>query len=254
MQAGDPTQRFSDRVADYRRWRPSYPPEIVDFLVEQTRLTSDWVIADIGSGTGLLSRLFLDHGNRVFGVEPNREMREAAEELCGEDALFTSVAGSAEETTLAAGSVELVAAGQAFHWFDPHRARTELERILKPSGWVTLIWNDRRKTSTPFLRAYEQLLLTWATDYREVDHTRIGRSEIESFFGADGLVTASFDNRQYFDCEGLEGRLLSSSYAPAAGHPSHEPMVASLRSIFDTHQVDGQVTFEYDTRVYLYQM
>ena len=147
--------------------------------------------------------------------------------------------------------MELVVAGQAFHWFDPDRARAELERILKPGGWVTLIWNDRRKTSTPFSRAYEELLLTWATDYLEVDHTRIGLSEIESFFAPGGIVTASFDNHQSFDCEGLEGRLHSSSYAPAAGHPSHEPMVESLRSIFDTHQVDGQVTFVYDTRVYL---
>ncbi|MGB6368843.1 MAG: class I SAM-dependent methyltransferase [Thermoanaerobaculia bacterium] len=251
MQAGDSTQRFSDRVADYLRWRPPYPPEIVGFLVEQTNLTREWAIADLGSGTGLTSRLFLDHGNRIFGVEPNREMRQAAEELFAENPLFTSVAGSAEETTLAARSVELVAAGQAFHWFDPDRARAELERILKPGGWVTLIWNDRRKTSTPLLRAYEELLQTWAIDYREVDHTRIGGSEIESFFAPGGIVTTSFDNRQSFDCEGFEGRLLSSSYAPAAGHPSHEPMIESLRSIFDTHQTNGQVTIEYDTRVYL---
>ena len=251
MQAGDPTRRFSDRVADYLRWRPSYPAEVLDFLVAQCGLTRDWAIADIGSGTGLLSRLFLDHGNRVFGVEPNREMRAAAEELFAENALFTSVAGSAEETTLAARSVELVGAGQAFHWFDPDRARAEFARILKPGCWATLVWNDRRKTSTPFLRAYEELLLTWATDYREVDHSRLGRAEIESFFGDGGILDVEFDNRQSFDFEGLAGRLLSSSYAPAAGHPSHEPMIEALQSIYDTHQVDGLVTLEYDTRVYL---
>lgn len=251
MQAGDATRRFSDRVADYLRWRPSYPAEVLDFLVAHCGLTRDWAIADIGSGTGLSSRLFLDHGNRVFGVEPNREMREAAEELFADNPLFTSVAGSAEETTLAARCVELVGAGQAFHWFDPDRAHAEFARILKPGGWVTLIWNDRRKTSTPFLRAYEELLLTWATDYREVDHSRLGRAEIESFFGAGGILDTEFENRQSFDLEGLAGRLLSSSYAPATGHPSHEPMIESLRSIFDTHQADGLVTFEYDTRVYL---
>jgi SAM-dependent methyltransferase len=254
MKAGDPTRRFSDRVADYLRWRPSYPAEVLDFLVLECGLTSDWPIADVGSGTGLLSRLFLDHGNRVFGVEPNREMRKAAEELFADNALFTSVAGSAEETTLTTRSVELVAAGQAFHWFDPQRSRAEFERILEPGGWATLIWNDRRKDSTPFLRAYEELLRTWATDYREVDHTRIGQAEIESFFGPGGLVTASFDNHQSFDFEGLRGRLLSSSYTPAAGHPSHEPMLETLGTIFDTHQLDGQVTIEYDTRLYLYQM
>ncbi|TNF71010.1 MAG: methyltransferase domain-containing protein, partial [Acidobacteria bacterium] len=182
------------------------------------------------------------------------EMREAAEELFADSDLFTSVAGSAEETTLPAGSVELVAAGQAFHWFDPQRARPELERILQTGGWVTLIWNDRRKTSTPFLQAYEELLLTWATDYREVDHTRIGQIEIESFLGPGEVATATFDNRQSFGYEGLEGRLLSSSYSPAAGHPKHRLMVEALRSIFDTHQTEGRVTIEYDTRVYLYQM
>jgi SAM-dependent methyltransferase len=251
MQAGDPTQRFADRVADYVRWRPGYPLAIIGFLAAQCGLTRAWTVADIGSGTGLLSRLFLDNGNPVIGVEPNREMRAAAEELFAGNTGFTSVAGSAEETTLAAQSVELVAAGQAFHWFDPDRSRAELARIAKPAGWATLIWNARRKSSTPFQRAYEQLLLTWATDYQEVDHSRLGRPELESFFGHGDIITATFDNHQSFDLEGLTGRLLSSSYAPAAGHPSHEPMIESLRSIFDTHQIEGEVVFEYDTRVYL---
>lgn len=251
MQAGDSIRRFSDRVAYYLRWRPSYPPVIVDFLVDHCGLTRDWVIADIGSGTGLLSRLFLDHGNRVFGVEPNREMREAAEELLAESTLFTSVAGSAEETTLVAQSVKLIAAGQAFHWFDPALAHREFERILAPGGWVALIWNARRKSSTLFLAAYEELLLTWATDYREVDHSRLERSEIESFFAAGSPVCATFENHQSLDLEGLEGRLLSSSYAPAPEHPDHEPMLAALRSIFDAHQVAGRVTLQYDTVVYV---
>lgn len=251
MPAGDSSQRFSDRVADYLRWRPSYPAAILDFMAERCGLTTDWVVADIGSGTGLLSRLFLDHGNRVIGVEPNREMRAAAEEIFADSALFASVGGRAEETGLAAGSVKLVTAGQAFHWFDSGRARAEFERILEPGGWVTLIWNDRRKTATPFLRAYEELLSTWATDYREVDHTRIGPAEIRSFFGSVSVTTAAFDNRQSLDFDGLRGRLLSSSYTPGAGHPSHEPMLEALRVIFDTHQSDGEVALEYDTRVYL---
>jgi SAM-dependent methyltransferase len=135
------------------------PPEVLPFLEGECGLTDRWVVADIGSGTGILSELFLGNGNRVFGVEPNAEMRRAAERLLGGDARFTSVAGSAEATTLAEGSVDLVAAGQAFHWFDPEAARAEFLRVLKPGGWVALAWNARRRSGTPFLEDYERLLL-----------------------------------------------------------------------------------------------
>ncbi len=246
----DSTQRFSNRVENYIKYRPTYPAAVVDLLEAECGLTAQSVVADLGSGTGLLAELFLRHGNPVYGVEPNREMREAGERLLADYPRFWSIAGTAEATTLAEGSADFVTAGQAFHWFDRARARVECGRILGAEGWVVLIWNDRRVGTTPFLEAYERLLLTHGTDYETVNHTNVDADVLGAFFGPGGYRVATFENRQVFDFEGLKGRLLSSSYAPEAGQPGHAPMLAELRAIFEAHQTGGAVAFDYDTRVY----
>lgn len=245
-----PTQRFSDRVENYVRYRPGYPREIVTLLMEMYGLTADSVIADLGSGTGNSTALFLEAGCTVQAVEPNREMRAAAEKLLGHRAKFHSVAGSAEATTLPEHSVDFVIAAQAFHWFDARAARQECDRILKPGGWVVLIWNERQLDATPFLRAYEKLLINFGTDYATVRHENIDTTKLAQFFSGPH-VTHTFANAQHFDLEGLKGRLLSCSYAPGAGDPRHEPMLEELRRMFDEHQQDGQVSFTYDTKVHV---
>lgn len=250
MSQREPTSRFSDRVDSYVQSRPSYPSAVFELLSTECGLRTGWVVADVGSGTGILSRLFCARGHTVFGVEPNRFMRRAAERYSADTPSFISVTGTAEATTLPADSVDLIAAAQSFHWFDPEPARREFSRILKPQGWVVLIWNDRRKRSTPFLRDYERLLLVHGTDYRQVDHSRIGDERLSIFFAPQGYRSARFDNFQVFDFDGLLGRLLSSSYAPAETDPGYAEMVEALRLMFDTHQVDGRVAFEYDTRVF----
>jgi hypothetical protein len=186
----------------------------------------------------------------VHAVEPNREMREAAEAWLGADLRFHSVAGTAEASTLPDRSVELVAAGQAFHWFDVTAARREMARVLRsPTGRVALFWNARRPDATPFLRGYEQLLLRHAIDYREVNHRNIDAATLQGFFGG-GYETRVFPTEQAFDFQGLKGRLLSSSYAPPPGHPGHEPMVAALQELFAAHQEGGEVRFLYDTELF----
>lgn len=245
----DSTQRFSSRVENYVKYRPGYPSAVVDLLAAECGLTPASVIADVGSGTGILTRLLLERGCRVYGVEPNREMREAGERLLAAYPGLVSIPAPAEDTTLPAASIDIVTAGQAFHWFDRSRARAECGRILKPGGWVALIWNARRTSSTPFLRDYEQFLRTFGTDYTAVDHTHIGPNELGGFFGAGGYRTAQFDNQQRFDFEGLRGRLLSSSYTPEPSDPRHAPMLAELERLFATHAVDGMVAIDYDTSV-----
>jgi len=245
----DPTQRFSSRVADYVKYRPSYPAAILDLLAVECGLTADSIVADVGSGTGLLAELFLKAGNRVMGIEPNREMREAGEQLLRGYERFSSIDATAEATTLPDHSVDFITAGQAFHWFDRARVSTEFARILKPHGWIVLIWNERRIDSTPFLRAYEQLLRTYSTDYAEVDHKLIDQDVIHAAFPTLSFQLRTFDNEQRFDLEGVTGRLLSSSYAPEVGHPNHAPMLAELATIFEEHQQNGEIVFEYDTRV-----
>jgi SAM-dependent methyltransferase len=246
----DSTRRFSSRVEDYVRYRPGYPHALVHLLEDECKLTPRSVVADVGSGTGILSELFLKNGNHVYGVEPNREMREAGERVLAAYANFVSVEGRAEATTLAAGSVDFIIAGQAFHWFDPAAARREFTRILIDGGWTVLAWNDRRTSGTPFLEDYERLLLEYGTDYREVSVKYMEDESISMLFGANEVRTMTFDNEQVFDFDGLRGRLASSSYAPEPGHPNFDPMMRELEAIFRRHARGGRVVFTYDTKVF----
>ena len=250
MPAANATSRFSDRVENYVRYRPGYPWDVLRVLENDCRLAPHHVIADIASGTGIWSRMLLENGNHVFGVEPNTEMRQAGERLLAGFPKFTSVAGTAEATTLPDKSIDFVTAAQAAHWFDRERARREFVRVLKAGGWLVLLWNERLTDSTAFLRAYEELLLTFGTDYEDVRHERT-TDAVNEFFDPAPYKEHVFPMRQEFDYAGLEGRLLSSSYAPGPEHPKHAPMLRELRRIFETHAESGRVNFDYKTRVYL---
>jgi SAM-dependent methyltransferase len=253
MPASNATSRFSDRVENYIRYRPGYPPEALHLLKSACGLAREQAVADIASGTGIWARMLLENGNRVYGVEPNAEMRQAGERLLASFPKFISVTGKAEATTLADASVDFVTAAQAAHWFDRPAARCEFKRILKPNGWLVLLWNERVVNGTPFLREYEQLLLTYGTDYADVRHERT-TDAVNEFFDPVPYEERDYPMRQEFDYAGLEGRLLSSSYAPGPGHPKHEPMLRDLRRIFDLHAQDGHVNVDYKTRVYFGKM
>ncbi len=245
----DPTKRFSTRVDNYVKYRPGYPPGIIDLLSSECGLTPAAAVADVGSGTGILSELFLQHGNKVYGVEPNRDMRQAAERRLKPYPGFNTVDGKAEATTLAAHSVEFITCGQAFHWFDQEKAREEFIRILKPGGWTALIWNERRLESSQFLRDLEELLIKCGINYGQVRHENV-YGDFAAFFGANGFKTSTFDNFQQLDQEGLKGRVLSASYTPEPDHPNFAPMLEQLLAIFRTHAKGGKVTIEYDTKIY----
>src|SRR5258706_5519702 len=250
MSAADSTKRFSDRVEHYMRSRPNYPDAFYEFLRQELSLVPNGAVADIGSGPGISARPLLEKGNTVYGIEPNEPMRLAAERGLAEFANFQSIDATAEATTLPEASVHLILAAQAFHWFDRDRARAEFARILKPAGWVVLVWNERRLNSTPFLRDYEQLLHCYAMDYNKLRHENVDDAAIARFFAPDVHRTRSFTNAQEFDYAGLESRLLSSSYTPAADNPDRAVMLAELREIFARAQQGGRVQFEYDARAH----
>ena len=252
MRTLDPTQRFSDRVENYIKARPGYPQEVLATLAKDCGLKPDSRVADIASGTGIFTRLLLENGNPVLAVEPNADMRSAAERLLGGHPNFKSVAGSAEATTLPDQAVEFITAAQAAHWFDLARTREEFARILRPGGWVALIWNERLTSSTAFLRDYEQLLLTYAIDYKEVRHEKT-TAVISTFFAPLPHRERIFTTHQDLDYSGLEQRLLSSSYAPLENHPNHRPMLHRLQEIFQSAQQNARVRIDYQTRLYYAQ-
>ncbi len=242
--------RFTNRVENYIKYRPDYPHELITFLRQKGILNPKSVIADIGSGTGISAELFLKEGNVVYGIEPNKEMRHAAQKLLVEYKNFVSIDATAENTTLPIDNIDLIIAGQAFHWFNKEKSKTEFKRILKQNGIVVLMWNDRRINSTPFLKAYEDFIQLFAIDYLEVNHKNIDEKIFNDFFGKGNYAIETFDNYQYFDFDGLKGRILSSSYMPEEGHKDYNFMLIELKNIFNRFQVNGKVTIEYDTKMY----
>lgn len=244
----DSTARFSDRVADYVKYRPGYPPALRDALEREVGIGADSIVADVGSGTGISTDLLRQIGCTVYAIEPNAEMRRAAEERFAGDARVHSVNGRAEATDMPDASVDVIVAGQAFHWFDRAESRREFARILRPDGMMAIFWNVRQTDSTPFLRAYEHLLHEFGTDYAEVHHV-MSDDDLRLFFG-ETHQTRTFSYEQVFDFDGIRGRLLSSSYVPHEGHANYEPMLAALRRIFDAHAEGGYVRVFYDTDLY----
>lgn len=246
----DNTQRFSNRVDNYVRTRPGYPPAIFESLREETGFGPDWIVADIGSGTGISTALFLDNGNTVYAVEPNRPMRESAEKLLHSYDRFISIAGTAEQTGLEAASIDLVVASQAFHWFDPIAAGKEFRRILRNNKYVALIWNERQ-TDTPFEQAYESLLLQYGIDYTTVNHKNISEEKIAAFFYPQPFRLRIAGNEQAFDRERLKGRILSSSYIPDEQQSIYAEMVRSINQLFERYQEEGRVRVNYLTKLFV---
>lgn len=246
----EPTKRFSSRVDNYVRYRPSYPAAVLDILRDEIGLDETAVIADLGSGTGLLSKLFLDNGYTVYGVEPNADMRAAGESFLTAYSNFYSIDGPAEATTLPDNSVDLITAGQAFHWFDREACKPEFQRILRPGGYVVLVWNDQWHEGSPFMRGYRDLLNQYASNYEQATHKNVFEQEIAAFLAPAELHSRVVPHKQIFDLAGLLGRAQSSSYNPLPGNPHYEPLMTGLRQLFTEHEDDGWVRFLYQTEIY----
>lgn len=245
-----PTNRFSQTVDDYIRYRPGYPPALIGFMKSELGLAAHSVVADVGSGTGKLTEALLPHCRLVYAVEPNAPMRLAAESLLEECPGFRSVAGTAEMTNLPGASVDIVTAAQAFHWFDADAFRRECHRILRPGGMVMLVWNDRVDASSPFMEAYEQFLQEYSTDYQQIDLRLIDTAHLDRFFGAGNYRSATFQNVQRFDLEGLAGRYRSCSYALPPHHSQYAAAMHQLGELFRQYGVNDSVEMVYRTIAY----
>lgn len=245
----DGTEVFAPLADDYAKYRPGYPTEVLDELVRECGLARDWAIADIGSGTGNLARLFLKAGYGVAGVEPNREMREAGERLLAAYPSFLSLDGTAESIPLDALSVDLITVGQAIHWFDIDRARAEFRRILRPGQWVAVLWNDRYD-SGPFSREYQEFVCSCATTSPSAIKAPSLETGIDRLFGSVTPHTVQFSHAQRFDLGGLLGRARSSGHIPQPGMQGHDELTAKLTELFARYEDSGVVEFAYLTPMY----
>lgn len=246
----DPTKRFSDRVENYAKYRPSYPIQLINHLKENSIIKTGQNIADIGSGTGIFSQLLLSTGNRIFAVEPNKEMRLKAEQSLQSNPLFISVNGTAENTTLKENSIDIITAAQSFHWFDLKKTKDEFKRILKPEGYIVLVWNVRDSEASPFLFEYDKMLRNHCPEYSQVNHRNIGLEKIAHIINPRKIQKFSCQNMQSFDFEGLKGRLKSSSYTPTEDMPEYSLLMDDLTKLFKNFQVDGKIQFKYNCEMY----
>lgn len=242
----NPAERFTGRVESYRRYRPGYPAETVDVLRRECGLGNNAAVVDVAAGTGLLTEIFLAAGFAVTAVEPNAEMRAACAELTAEYPTLRIVEGTAEATGLAEGSADLITVAQAMHWFDLERTRAEFARVLRPGGWCAVIYNDRKMGGDPFHDGYELLLQEHGVDYMSVKQQHVGRKRLAEFFAPQAMRTAVFPNAQELTREGLEGRVLSSSYIPQPGHPRFAEAMAATERLFAENEREGAVRMEYE--------
>jgi len=242
------TNRFSNRVENYVKYRPHYPKDVISFLKANCDLTPSSIIADIGSGTGISSEIFLENANKIYAIEPNMEMRAAAENIFSGNENFISINAAAEDTTLQSDSVDFIIAGQAFHWFDRPKSKIEFNRILRNDGYCVLIWNEKTPSSE-FMESYEKLIRDYGTDYEKINHENIDDEIIAEFYSPGTVQLKTFEHTHPLDYSSLEGRLLSSSYIPLEGE-RYDSMISDLKKMFDKNNKEGFVNMEYETRVY----
>jgi ubiquinone/menaquinone biosynthesis C-methylase UbiE len=241
------TTRFSDRVDDYIKYRPGYPQKIIEVLTDEVGLTQHSIIADIGSGTGISTGLFISNGNKVYAVEPNKEMREPAELFYSENKNFICINGAAEQSNLKEHSINIIFCGTAFHWFNRNETKIEFNRILKPNGHIVLVWNVR-KEQDDFQKGYEMILKS-IPEYNEVMHRHGLDKEIIYFFSLRTIHKETVPNSQTLNLDGLKGRLKSSSYCPKEGI-EYENLMHEMDTLFHKFNKNGVIKFEYETIIY----
>lgn len=232
------TERFTGRAEIYERYRSRFPHAVIDLLREHCNLQPDDLIADIGAGTGMLTQLFLDNGNRVMAVEPNEEMRAACHRLHSNRARFQIVDAAAESTGLADATIDLVAAGRAFHWFDRDRALAEFKRILKPHGWLVLASTSPAREGSEAAREYEQFILSHSIDFDKV-RQHFGSYDDLKPFGDTQSFAARITGEDLLTLEAFTGLIQSFSVMPMPGDPRHEPMLEAIKAYFAKWSSNG---------------
>ena len=244
--AGGGQAAFSTKVADYVASRPDYATALLVTLSERCGLAAGACIADVGAGTGILSRSLLERGFQVIAVEPNEAMRAAAEAALAGRAGYRSVAGSAEAMPLAAGSVDLITAAQAFHWFDPVPARRECLRVLKPHGQVALIWNDRT-ADDPLQSVLDDIAARFGGAKRSAMVAQGERANLEVFFGRAEWEEFAWPHEQQLTEAGMQSLVFSRSYIPARDSAAGREVAAEVSRVFHRFATDKWITIRYAT-------
>lgn len=241
---------FSGDVADYAKYRPSYPPKITQYMKKEFKLSNDHCVADIGSGTGLSSKLFLKFGCTVYGVEPDPAMRTVAEKKLAEFEAFTSIDGTAHDTHLPAHSVDFVVSAQAFQWFDQDMVKPEFKRILRPNGYCVLLWNQHPFKGSAMAKEFDQLLHQYLPEFTQATRRDSIDEQLTGFFDQD-FQRERFKNYHVMNFETFLGWTKSYAFNLRPEAPGYNDLMQSLRKLYEKYNDNGHVTFEYFTHIYV---
>jgi SAM-dependent methyltransferase len=234
---------FTGRAAAYVKNRVGYTREAIECVIARANLDGRQIVADLGAGTGLMTRPLLEHARIVYAVEPADDMRAAAEEALGSNPKFRSVAGTAEETGLAHESIDVIACGNAFHYFDPLRARNEADRILRADGRVVLLFHDWPEVPGGFTKSYLSFLQSVTPRHLVNTHSPEAHEQrVTGFFEGLDVARDAGEQQEQLSWDALSGRFLSSSFAPNTGDAHYEPAMRALRDLFDRQADRGAVT------------
>jgi ubiquinone/menaquinone biosynthesis C-methylase UbiE len=245
------TKIFSKTTDFYDKARPSYPEELFNFLENKFKINSTHVIADIGSGTGIFTRLWLDRSYHVISVEPNNDMRKIVEESLNHYPYFKSIAASAEATNLETNSIDIITAATAFHWFNLELARSEFKRILKPGGLCILIWNIRDNTF-PIMQDYESMMRLYVKDYNKVVANHyLYYNEIIDLFNPNRIEISEFSNSQTLNLNAFKERILSTSYSPKLGEANYKKLLLAAENLFNKYQSSKVIKLHYKCICYV---
>jgi len=249
----DARSLFNGKASIYSRYRPDYPKDLLKMLEKETGFNRNWIVADIGSGTGIMSRLFLENGNHVYCIEPNDDMRSESIKLTSSFLKCKVLKGTAENTGLDTDSIDIIVAGQSFHWFDPVAAKKEMTRVLKPGGFAALIWNNRSERENSLSKEYDYICSKYSHNYQGTGNSRIESDTFITFFH-NGFKKFETPNYQKLNLDGILGRYFSTSYALQPQDPEYGDAVESLKKLFRKFEKNGYATMEYETQIFLGQL
>ncbi|HLO27660.1 MAG TPA: class I SAM-dependent methyltransferase [Anaerolineales bacterium] len=246
------TEIYSTKAEKYAKYRWDYSLQAIEAIIQIAHVTEQTLAADIGAGTGMLTKHFAGRVRHIYAVEPNDEMRKIAEGQLERFENCSVIKGCAEAIPLGNQSVDLITVAQALHWFDPTRTRAEFRRVLKPKGWLTAIRNygvdqTLNQAMGRICAEADRAGLLEAVPHPE-------EKPVSYYCGHEDIQRLTYEIEEKQNWDEFIGSLLSASYMPEESHPSYPRLERVARQVFDDLSENGELRVRGETELIIGQV